>query len=577
MDFEYKCVGKGASASTYSYLKEPRIEETGYTRGLKSGSFNYLENGDMDIEEKINYFYGNGTNITNSSLEHKLTVKFNGERGISEIFGRGFFGNNRWISAWKKIRYEESPSMKVGDVGWVSRPSSNIDVDATIRMDTERRMDYEFDYQANIKNGVIEVKDSTGWTNRTGPRKYDWEYESLISGNVLNVTNNLIDSEGIEPAAGPVGDWLPCCYSGTVPPIEQLDNRWPSDAMVVTLQADRILPSTKLELGKLTSAQLTPVQLSSIQLASTNTQLAEKEIKVGMITSVPEMRSGSKQVISAQLAPAQLSPTNFKSVNNYPTKREIKVGIIASVPETQLGPLVDNLPGVDQNGSGQTILTKLTCGDGSCPGYDCINTFDEETVASGISTGGRRVVQEVAIKNVEVTLEVVEVNADAKARFGGSNSSSAKLSEAKQAVYKITVHNSGSVPLNNVIVSSEMAKGMKFDSTRYYEENRGTLEVTRDPLEFNENVRTILAWNIGILAPEEIKSIILVAYLKPQVDEKQINVKVTGNAPDSTTVRDSVNSAEIRECEFRDSNSGQPCAIPSETCKKVCPDWSEIQ
>ena len=47
MQFTYQCEGKNATATTYSYLKEPRIEENGFARGLKSGSFNYLENGEI--------------------------------------------------------------------------------------------------------------------------------------------------------------------------------------------------------------------------------------------------------------------------------------------------------------------------------------------------------------------------------------------------------------------------------------------------------------------------------------------------------------------------------------------------
>ncbi|MDD4653037.1 MAG: hypothetical protein PHQ34_12505, partial [Methanothrix sp.] len=128
MYFTYKATGKDATATTYSYLKEPRIQETGYNRGLKSGSFNYLENGDLSISEAITYNYGNGTNKSNSSVDHQLNVNFKGQRGISEFNSQGFFGNNRWISAWKKIRYEESPSMKVNGWNLGKYPTSYIEV-----------------------------------------------------------------------------------------------------------------------------------------------------------------------------------------------------------------------------------------------------------------------------------------------------------------------------------------------------------------------------------------------------------------------------------------------------------------
>jgi len=97
LQFTYQCEGKNATATTYSYLNEPRIEENGFARGLKSGSFNYLENGNINLEENIEYYYVNGTNITNSTVNHDLTVKFEGDRGISEFFGRGYFANNRWV------------------------------------------------------------------------------------------------------------------------------------------------------------------------------------------------------------------------------------------------------------------------------------------------------------------------------------------------------------------------------------------------------------------------------------------------------------------------------------------------
>lgn len=88
MQFQYRCDGKNATATTYSYLKEPRIEETGYTRGLKSSSFNYLENGTIELEENIRYFYGNGTNITNASVEHSMKVDFDGKRGYPNSLPR---------------------------------------------------------------------------------------------------------------------------------------------------------------------------------------------------------------------------------------------------------------------------------------------------------------------------------------------------------------------------------------------------------------------------------------------------------------------------------------------------------
>ena len=102
--------------------------------------------------------------------------------------------------------------------------SNVISVDASAQMETTDIMNYRFLYNAKIEDGVFQAKDSTGWTNRTGARKYDWEYESLTSGKTLDVTNNLMESERRPPAAGEFGEWLPCWCSGTMPAIDNLMN-----------------------------------------------------------------------------------------------------------------------------------------------------------------------------------------------------------------------------------------------------------------------------------------------------------------------------------------------------------------
>ncbi|MCX6719266.1 MAG: hypothetical protein NTZ38_02735, partial [Candidatus Taylorbacteria bacterium] len=327
MQFTYQIVGKGATATTYSYLKEPRIQETGYTRGLKSGSFNYLENGDMTINEVINYYYGNGTNKTNSSVDHTLKVDFSGQRGISEFGSQGFFGNNRWISAWKKIRYEESPSMKVDGWSMVNRPSSNINVDASVHMDTMKKMLYDF----------------------------------LTRGHTLNITNNLYDYERIVPAAGPNEDWLPCCYSGTVPKIEQLDVPWPSDVMIATLQAN-----TNKSNMKLRPNLFDPTKIGLVNSASMNNYLTKGTQKIGMLVSV----SGS------QYMPAKTGQVKIVSMSSYPIKGNLKIGMIASIPEIPSAISINSPSGSDSNI--QIITEPSTCKGGSCPGESCIETFDGE-------------------------------------------------------------------------------------------------------------------------------------------------------------------------------------------------------
>jgi uncharacterized repeat protein (TIGR01451 family) len=57
----------------------------------------------------------------------------------------------------------------------------------------------------------------------------------------ISVTNNLRELVPQE-AHGGAEEWLPCCYSGTQPTIEQLDAPWPTIAVINTLEANTKLP-----------------------------------------------------------------------------------------------------------------------------------------------------------------------------------------------------------------------------------------------------------------------------------------------------------------------------------------------
>jgi uncharacterized repeat protein (TIGR01451 family) len=223
-DFEVRA-NKDSTITYYDSLEESRLQENGYTNGLKSGAFAYLvTNGSTKstsyIKDTLRYKYGrtNSTgkfvDSTNTSVIHTHVVKFEGEKGISEFYGEGFFKNKRAVSAWKKIwYYDNSDTDGYNYLLGPSYNSSSIDVQAIVSMDTKPGMDYQFTYAAKVKNGYINIKDASSWTNKTGARRIDWEREALLKGEDLFVGNNLSDSDIFVPAAGLTDDWLPCCFN----------------------------------------------------------------------------------------------------------------------------------------------------------------------------------------------------------------------------------------------------------------------------------------------------------------------------------------------------------------------------
>jgi hypothetical protein len=143
----------------------------------------------------------------NSSVSHDLYVNFDGEKGISEFFGKGFFPNNRAISAFKKLRYDDFGAYVPGETYMAPTFTVNAYVDMGF---TNGGRDYDFHWNADAKNAVIDVYEATGWTNASKASKMiDWEQTALVKGSV-NLTNDLYASGLYIPGAG-AEDWLPCC------------------------------------------------------------------------------------------------------------------------------------------------------------------------------------------------------------------------------------------------------------------------------------------------------------------------------------------------------------------------------
>jgi hypothetical protein len=213
----FKCKSNDANSTMTqdSHLKEPRLQESGFTLGYQAGSFNYLRNGKIEFKDIIEYDDGHNEYNGNSSVYHNMTVFFKGEKGISEFYANGFYPNNRAISAKKKIRYEDL-SYNFTDCGiggsynlGESYKSNMILVNAKAMMGLARKSDigYYFAYNATVENGVLETWDTMGWTNKTGARRIDWEQRALMKGNIT-VENNLIASDLFNLAGAQ--NWLPC-------------------------------------------------------------------------------------------------------------------------------------------------------------------------------------------------------------------------------------------------------------------------------------------------------------------------------------------------------------------------------
>jgi hypothetical protein len=245
MKFTFVGIGEEGVMTTYTKLVEPRVQETEMSRGLEAGSFNHLDasntGGKIEVREDMTYDYGNRTiNNSGSNVVHNLKVDFKGTRGISEFYARGFYNNNRYLSAWKKIRYEDTKSLK--QPAYPTYNSSAISVRAISDMNTEKGS-YSMLWKAKVAEGVIQTQDAVGWSNLTGARRVEWEHETLSRGKLLDITNGLSDYNLTTAAGG--YDWLPCFCSGTIPTIEGID--WPTQRMVKVLQANTLLPTFKMQ------------------------------------------------------------------------------------------------------------------------------------------------------------------------------------------------------------------------------------------------------------------------------------------------------------------------------------------
>lgn len=169
---------------------------------------------------------------------------------------------------------------------------------------------------------------------------------------------------------------------------------------------------------------------------------------------------------------------------------------------------------------------------------------------------------------IDVSSEVYETNSNAIATFDDT-----KIEPAKQEVYRINVTNIGAAPLNDVIVSINALEGMIFKNSAYYDDlGHPKRECDKDDLCKGDSTKLIRY--LGTLNSSESKSILINAYVKPKIDNRQINVKVTGGKPNGA-ISDLLDRAELAKCMFVD-HDGVPCGKQKEGCICKAPDWIDV-
>lgn len=305
---EFICNNKDAITTYYTYLKEPKLQDSGYTRGMKTGSFNYFYNGDVALRDTMEYYDGlvdakhPSGGDHNSTIDHRLDVDFVGEKGISTYYSQGFFPNNRAVSAGKKIYYIDY-SNKSWNLGGIYK-SDKISVRGYTKMGANLPNAFAFWYNGQVENGVMEVSDATGWSNKTGARRIDWEQDALMKGSFLNVTNNLIVERGLYLTKSPE-DWLPCCFDSLRPPVEPKGGVWPSSSVKSVLASGSHVKSCFKGAVVVESKQDLEEFFQGIDVTSTLSLLDQQTNEAGYLVKVQNKYSVpvEKLVLTMNLAP----------------------------------------------------------------------------------------------------------------------------------------------------------------------------------------------------------------------------------------------------------------------------------
>ncbi len=479
LDFIAKSTGndKDNSMSTYSYIKEPRIEETGHTRGLKSGSFNYFKDGSkIDFYETLMLDYGNATNISNSSLSHTLNLTFEGGLGISEMYGSGLYPNNRGLAAWKKIRYETSNYLKTKDGEKIRDFKANkFWVNSAANMYTrDDESVYSFDYQASAEDAVLETRDYAGWSNRTGSRRIDVEHSTMMTGD-FDVTN--IFQETMFPGPDVLGDWLPCCFNSTIPSLRQPENPWPSQVIISTLKEYPFQPKIACKGGF-------KEECGDWQQNET-TKEWEKTCKLNPSAIGQSTTEGFKEECGEW------------EQNKITKEWEKTCKLNPSAIEGQ----------ICKDGY-------KDCPESGCPGFECIKTFndDQYDYAPEVEVFGKKINAIQAIYS-----------------YG-------KLPENDSILlYPVSVRNIGINTLNDVTLKGILTGDFK-PICIYVNSSNGPINLTQE-IEWDAT-RTSFIYNIGDLTRSAGRKIYLLAAITGNADPDEAKFSASGNTTEDLIVKD---------------------------------------
>jgi len=499
LDFHAESTGGDEnSMTTYSYLKEPRVSETDYTRGLKSGSFNYFNNSkNIIFDESMHLAYGNATNISNSTLSHYLEVEFDGGEdgnGISEFYGAGLFPNNRGLSAWKKIRYEKSKWLTTKDGASIRDFNANkINVSASVDMTTGETSEYSFSFVADAKDSVIQTKDATGWSNRTGSRRLDSEHEALMTGNFA-ITNTL--REIMPPAGEPFGDWLPCCFNSTMPTLKQPENPWPSNIVIKTLQEYNWEPKSKLS-----CADSLPDTTECGEWKFNN---ATKDWeKVCKLKISPEDKIGEEKCGEWTL--------------NESTKDWEKI--------CKLQPCTDGF---------------VDCPTGGCPGFECIKTFNQPEYDYYPET--MTIADQKKLNDIQLTYSYSD-NKDLFSEIPAEKSNvdfdgDGNKDKASQVVYELLLVNIGRTTLRNLSLMGTLPEravvNLSFEG-KLNEEGDGFAEKIYPDWDSSKRYFTL---KLGSLNVRERRQFYLNVLIDDTSKSNQVAFSVVGNSLDGSEIKD---------------------------------------